>query len=155
MKIRKNDNPYQLVIYDEKYFVKFKDNKNAIYLINISKNVYDAFNKFKLEDISQMHKYERHIEHSELYEETLYRRIKNKEMSVEDIVFRKILYDNLYTSINCLSRVQRKRLIMYYFYDITLKEIAELENCSIHSIYISLVRSRQKLTKNLKFSVKN
>lgn len=66
-----------------------------------------------------------------MYEETLYHRIKNKEKSVEDIVFRKILYDNLYTSINYLSVVQRKRLIIYYFYDMKLKEIAELDTVDI------------------------
>ena len=72
-RLKSKDNPYTIG-YDEInniYTIEFKDNKNEIHNIEISKEVYDAFDKFELEDISQMHKYSRHIEHSEIYENNI------------------------------------------------------------------------------------
>lgn len=40
----------------------------------ISKKIFDSFNKFELEDISWMNEYDRHYEHSEIYESTLHER---------------------------------------------------------------------------------
>lgn len=40
----------------------------------ISKIIFDSFNKFELKDISWMNEYDRHYEHSEIYESTLHER---------------------------------------------------------------------------------
>lgn len=47
-------NPYTLDI-DEKtntYIVEFKDTKNIIHRVEVSEKVYEAFDRFELEDIS-------------------------------------------------------------------------------------------------------
>ncbi len=70
---RSKDNPYHLS-YDEErntYIVEFTDNKNITHKVEISNEVYIALDVFELEDISQIHKYRKHIEHSEVYEESL------------------------------------------------------------------------------------
>ena len=69
---KSKDNPYVLK-YDEKkqsYIVLFKDSSNNFCEVEVSELVFEAFDEFELEDISQMHESERHIEHSELYENT-------------------------------------------------------------------------------------
>ena len=57
-------NPYTLDI-DEKtntYIVEFKDTKNIIHRVEVSEKVYEAFDRFELEDISQIHKIKKYIE---------------------------------------------------------------------------------------------
>ena len=49
---------------DEKtntYIVEFKDIKNIIHRVEVSEKVYEAFDKFELEDISQINKIRKHI----------------------------------------------------------------------------------------------
>ena len=85
---KSKDNPYTLS-YNEttsSYVVEFKDNKNIIQKVEISDEVYQAFDKFELEDISQIHKYRKHIEHNEVYEENLYHRAINNSVSIAFIV---------------------------------------------------------------------
>ncbi|MDO5002741.1 MAG: sigma-70 family RNA polymerase sigma factor [bacterium] len=149
---KSNDNPYNLE-YNEvsnKYHVIFKDNKRNINKIEVSKNVFFAFDSFELEDISQMHKYERHIEQSEMFEETLYHRSINKPASVEEEVEEKLLHNDLKNALDKLSVVQKRRIRKYYFENMTLKKIAEEENCSIMSVKESIDSGISKLKKILK-----
>lgn len=54
---------YQLEKIDNKYIIKFINSKNIIQKIEVSEQLYFQFHKFELEEISQLHKFERHIEH--------------------------------------------------------------------------------------------
>ena len=61
-------NPYTLG-YDESnktYIVEFVDNMKVIHRVQVSDKIYEAFNEFELEDVSQIHKYQKHIEHNEV-----------------------------------------------------------------------------------------
>ena len=78
------DNPYTLEFKENKYYIRFKDITNNIQIVEVSEEVYKIFDKSELEDISQMHEYERHIEHSELTDITLNRRAKNKSITIEE-----------------------------------------------------------------------
>ena len=74
---------------DEKtntYIVEFKDIKNIIHRVEVSEKVYEAFDKFELEDISQINKIRKHIERNEVYKETLFHKSINASISVEDEV---------------------------------------------------------------------
>ena len=85
---KSKDNPYTLD-FDEIsniYTVEFTDNKKIIHKVEISEEVYHAFDKFELEDISQIHKYRSHIEHSEVYEDSLNNRRMDKPLSLEEEV---------------------------------------------------------------------
>ena len=146
---RSKDNPYFLGFDDdkEKYIVEFIDNKKVKRKIEISNEVYEAFNKFELDDISQIHKYQRHIEHSEIYEETLNIRAINKPVTVEDIVLNNIIIEDLTKAINSLSEVQKRRIKMYYFEELTQKEIAEKEGTSIRAVQYTLNSAISQLKK--------
>lgn len=67
-------NPYTLHTEKGKYYISFTDANNCIQKVLISKKIFDSFNKFELEDISWMNEYDRHYEHSEIYESTLHER---------------------------------------------------------------------------------
>lgn len=81
---KSKDNPYNLILLNDKYYLTFKDGRNVQQTVELSLDIFEAFNKFELEDISQMHKYDKHIEHSEVYEESLYKRALNKPMTLEE-----------------------------------------------------------------------
>ena len=107
-------NPYKLEFIKEKnkYEVKFKDFNNKQFNIETSEEIFSEFNKFELDDISQMNEYDRHIEHSQLTEETLHNRIKEKELNVEELVISKLEKEEIYKAILKLPEKQRKRIIL-------------------------------------------
>ena len=74
---------------------------------------------------------DRHYEHSELTDSSLFERAAVPAESVEETVLRKMQYESLYRAIRDLPEVQRRRLSLYYFRGLTYAQIAELEDASI------------------------
>lgn len=149
---KSKDNPYTLDFneIEEIYIVSFKDNKNVIHKVTVSDKVFDVFDKFELEDISQMHEYERHIEHSEVYEETLNRRILDKPISLEEEVEKNLLNEKLRQVISTLPELQKQRLIKYYFENKTFEEIAKEESCTKRAVKFSVDIALEKISKKIK-----
>lgn len=142
---RSKDNPYILKTNNNKYYVIL--NKKEI---EINETIFNEMDKFELEDISQMHKYDRHIEHSELYDETLNKRAFNKQTSIEEIVETKLQNERLYNAINKLSDTKKRRIMLYFFKELTQREIALKEGTSIRAIQYTLNAALEELQKNLK-----
>lgn len=147
------DNPYELSIIDSKYIVKFKDNKKEIHYVEVNTQIYEIFDKFELRDLSELNEYDNHIEHSELYDETLERRIIHKQELIEDVIIKKVTFEKLHNAIQQLSEIEKRRIKMYYFEDKTLEEIAKIENTSHQAISKSLQNSIKKLKNLLKFKI--
>ncbi len=150
---KSKDNPYTLGFDDEKqvYTVEFVDNKKVVHKVEISEKVYQAFDKFELEDISQIHKFRRHIEHSEIFEETLNNRMVDKPITIEEEVEDKLLMEELKQAINQLSDTQKRRIKLYYFEDMTVEDIAALEGTTHQAVSKSIrkaVEEIKKITKN-------
>ena len=133
------NNPYSFkkMDIDDKYIISFTNNNNEIEL-EISKELYSVFNNFELSDLSIMNEFDRHIEHSKLNENTLNKRIFNVERGVEDIVINKIEKQKLHIAIDSLPLKQKNRIQKYFFENLTQKEIAKIENCSIRAIQYSI-----------------
>lgn len=149
---KSKDNPYTLD-FDEvnnTYTVEFVDNKKVIHKVEISEEVYQAFDKFELEDISQIHKYRKHIEHSEVYEETLNNKMIDKPITIEDEVEQKLLLEDIKEAFNVLTDTQKRRFKMYYFDDMNFKKIASEEGCDESSVRESIYKGIEKIQKKLK-----
>ena len=145
-------NPYTLEVKENNcYILQFKDSRNVLQEISITKEVYDAFDSFELEDISQIHKIRKHIEYNEVYEESLYHRSSAETVSLEDEVESKILSEEIKSAINELSEIQKRRLIKYYFYNMTYEEIASEENCTKRAVKFSIDIGIEKISKKIKF----
>ena len=149
---KSKDNPYTLGYDEEKqtYTVEFVDNKKVIHRVEISNKVYEAFNKFELEDISQIHKYRKHIEHNEIFDNKLEERMLIKPISIEEKIESKILIEEIRTAINSLPDIQKRRLKKYYFEDMSLEQIANKENCSKVAVKYSIDIALQKISKKFK-----
>ena len=112
---RKKDkhNPYTLMIVEGRYYLSFKDGRGVMQNIEIEKVLYDLFNRFELEDISYLNRVSRHIEHSELTENSLNDRVFYKEESLEETVSRCIEYELLHKAsliAKCSIQSRQKRI---------------------------------------------
>lgn len=65
--------------------------------------------------------------------------------SVEEIVYQAIEREQLHQAIDRLPKAQRRRLLLYYFYDFTYEKIAEIEGCSVHSVFVAIERAKEKI----------
>lgn len=149
---RKRDkyNPYTIYEKDGHAFLSFKDGQGKSHTLEISRELYEAFNLFELEDVKYLNVLSRHIEHSEVCEITLNMRALNQPENVEDIVLKKLQEEALHKAIRRLPEKQKRRLILYYFEELTYEQIAELEGCSKVAVKYMIDKAVKILKKILK-----
>lgn len=154
---KSKDNPYVLSYNQDKnvYMVSFQDNKKNNHTVEISKCIYDEFNKFELQDLSYLNEYDNHIEHSEIYEENLNRRARNKQKSIVEIIEQVLLKEQLKNAIEQLPDIQKRRLIKYYFEGKTYEEIAREEKCTKRAVKFSVDIAIEKIRKIFKIDYTN
>lgn len=143
-------NPYTLCSEKGRYYVSFIDSNNKFQKIEISQEVFESFNKFELEDISQMNEYDRHLEHSEVDENTLYQKSVSSEQPLEEYFDKAQDAENLHMAISKLPDVQKRRLKKYYFEDKTFDKIALEEGCTYQCVQRSVYRAVEKIKNILK-----
>ena len=148
---RDKDNPYTIFTTGidtatPHYYLTFVDSSNVERCVEIDKPLFDAFDRFELEDISFMHKVDKHYERTEQTEASLNKRAIKPQESVEEIVSQRMEVDKLHQAIARLPEKQRRRLVLYYFGEFTYEQIAEMEGCTISPVK----RSIEKAIENLK-----
>lgn len=146
------DNPYTLEICEERnnYKVYFKDGKGVNQCVEISEDVFKALDRFELDDLSELNEYDNHIEHSEVYEHTLNKRAVNKQRAVDDEVEMNVLTELMKDAIDELPDVQKRRLKMYYFDNMSFEQIARVEKCTKRAVKFSVDIAIEKISKKLK-----
>ena len=140
-------NPYNIYEKDKHYYISFKDGQGVLHDLEISSELYDAFDSFELDDLVYLNVVDRHIEQSEVWEATLNVRAVKKPESMEEVVFRRLQTEKLHKAINELPEKQKKRLILHYFQELTYVEIAEREQCSTRAVEYSIHGAIQSLKK--------
>ncbi|MBQ9024429.1 MAG: sigma-70 family RNA polymerase sigma factor [Bacilli bacterium] len=146
-----NDNPYTLLIEDNKYYIIFKDNKNVLHKENVNKEVFDVFDESEKKDNSFLKEFSIHIEHSQLSDINLYKRMKNKVDSIEEQILNNSFKKELKDIINQLPEIQKRRLIKYFFDNKTYEQIAKEEKCSKVAIKYSIDSAIKNFSK--KFNI--
>ena len=106
--------------------------------MEIDKTLFDAFNGFELDDLSFLNETDRHYEHSELSEASLHKRMPEQGESIEDTILRQLENETLCLAIDALPEIQRRRLTMYYFGELTYEQIAEMEGCTKRAVKFSV-----------------
>lgn len=134
----------------DKYFVSFTDGDGEFQRVEINLDIYSALFELNKRDRNLTRSDERNIEHSELTDETLIRRAFEKPKGIEEILLEKEMKKLFWQAIGELPEIQRKRLLLYYDYGFTLKEIAIMENCSIPAIKYSIDIAKKKLEQKIK-----
>ena len=146
---RKKDkaNPYTLSIENNTYYISFTDGQGIFYKMEISMELYAAFNCFELDDISHMNEASRHLTEADAGEEPLGHKIADPSEPVEDHVYRRIMYQELHKAIAQLPVTQRRRLLLYYFGGYTYEQIAQMEGCKYPAIIKSVSAAEKKIKK--------
>ena len=146
------DNPYTLESIEEKkiYKVAFSDVTGKKYELDINEEVYKILDKFELEDLKELNEFDRHTDHLEQNDESLYKLSLSKQEKIDDYIIRKSTYEELMIAINKLPETQKRRIKMYYFQEMTLKEIGDLEQCSKVAVKHSIDDGIDNLKKFLK-----
>ena len=109
--------------------------------------MFNAFDRFELDDISELHKIDKHIDMRELDENKNY---ENDTESIDDYIIRKSTYEELHKAINKLTDTQKRRIKYYYFDDMKFSDIARVEECDESSVRESIYAGIEKLKKILK-----
>ena len=144
-------NPYTIFKTDEgNYGLAFRDGQNELCFADISEEIYELFDTFEREDLSYLNEVQRHYEFSDIWDENLPKRAIKKQESLEETVFKDITAEELHRAIQKLPELQKRRVVMYYFGDMTYEEIARMENCTQQAVTKSVHAAIKKLKKTLK-----
>lgn len=142
-------NPYTLTEKEDKQFLSFRDGQGVLRELQITKELFEVLNRFELDDLSILNEWDRHYEHSELTEISLYNRAVMLPESVEESVFRSLCYEALHKAIQKLPETQRRRLVLYYFEGLTYAQIAEKEGCTFQAVGKTIAAAEKRLKKFL------
>ena len=151
---RDRDNPYEIFTTDANtanphYYLTFTDGSGIKQCVEIDKTLFEVFDRFELDDVSFMNEVDRHYEQSEQTEQSLNKRAAHPQESVEEAVFQKVEAEALRQAIAKLPEKQRRRLILYYFCDLTYEQIAEMERCKYQTVQDTIYAALKNLKKFL------
>lgn len=152
---RKKDkyNPYTLSIENNIYYLSFTDGQGIFQKIEINGELYNAFNRFELDDISWINEQNRHLTEMSISKELLGYRIADFSESIDDCVNRNMIYQKLHEAIAKLPDIQRRRIQMYYFKGFTYEQIAQIEGCTHPAIVKSIKAAERNIFTLLRKSV--
>ena len=130
-----------------RYYIRFNDSSHIEHCFEISKELFNLLDSIELDDLSFLNEWDRHLEQSKQTEASLEAISIFHQETVEDTVFRHIESEMLHKAIATLPEVQRRRLLLYYFGNMTYREIAELEGCK-HPAVMKSVKAAIETLKN-------
>ena len=144
-------NPYTIgTTEDGRRWLTFSDGQGNRHHFEISAAVFALFDSFELDDLSYLNEVDRHYEHSELTEASLYDRAVNRPATVEESALQSMEYAQLHRAISVLPEIQKRRLILYYFQGLTYEQIAGMEGCTKRAVKFSVDIAVEKLKKFFK-----
>ena len=133
-----NPNPYFLRIEAiggiTHYFVSFVDGQALSHETEVSRPVYLEFLRFVKAERRLRRWDERHIEQSDLTDETIYRRALLPSKSAEEAAFDSMRNKDLRLAIQLLPEPQRRRFVLYHEFGFTYQQIADMEGCSFQAV---------------------
>ena len=113
--------------------------------VEVTDELIECFDDFRKTRNNQKKSDERHIDFRGVEYAENEAIIVHSKKSIEEIIFEDEKKEQIHLALSSLTEIQRRRVILYYFDELTLFEIAEFEN-----VYISAVeRSIKKAEKNI------
>jgi RNA polymerase sigma-70 factor (ECF subfamily) len=145
------ENAYTLRIEESegipRHFVSFRDGEGIHRETEISRPVYNEFLKLVKVERNLRRWDERHVEQSELTDETLNRRALNPPKSLEETLISDERGERLRLAVRQLPEIQRRRFVLYHEYVLTYEQIAEMEGC-VFQVVAKSVKAAEKKIKN-------
>jgi RNA polymerase sigma-70 factor (ECF subfamily) len=148
------DNPYtlreEIVGGIPRYYVSFADGEGIHRETEVSRPVYREFERFIKIERNLTRWNERHIEQSELTDESLNARIAKPQKSLEDAVFDSERDERMRRAIRRLPGIQRRRFVLHHEFGLTYGQIAEMEGCTKMAVKFSVDLVKTKIREEIK-----
>ena len=132
------------------YFISFKDGQAILRETEVSRPVYLEFCRFVKRERNLRRSDERHIEQSDLTDETLYNRATSPPKPVDETVFDSMRDERLRQAIAELPETQRRRFVLHHEFGLTYEQIASMEGCKKQSANESVMLAEKKIRDKLK-----
>ena len=132
---------------DEKYYISFIDSAEQDCRIEIDKEIFDIYMKSKKAYVKIKNEMSRHIEHSNLTDEEIYKRTYNPEESVEETVIKNIEREKVNQAMQNLTETQYRRIDLHIVNEITIRDLAKIEKVQKKQIEKSLQLGLKKIKK--------
>jgi RNA polymerase sigma-70 factor (ECF subfamily) len=147
------ENPYTLRTESGEgimhYFVSFTDGEGIHRETEVSRPVYREFERFVKVERNLRRSDERHIEQSELTDETLNRRASRPAKSAEETVFDMLRNERLRQVVAELPETQRRRFVLYHEFGFTYEQIADVEGCTKVAVKYAVDKAKAAIAKKL------
>lgn len=133
----------------ERYYVSFVNTNKEFIETEVPQDTFLALQEFnrKRESISRSDR--RHIERSEQTEISLNVKNITEQLSMDETTIRNVRNKDVYQAICKLTKIQQRRVRMYFFEGQKLREIAVYESCSPQAVHKSIKRGLIKLQATL------
>lgn len=160
---RNKDNPYHLFSdEDNNIYIVTITNENGEIRVSVTKELFELLDELEKDEAKIIQQDKRHLiqalkytisedneqlEQDEILEIILYRKAKEKPISLEDKVMKKIENEKLNQAINSLSEKQRRRILLYFKHNLSLSQIAKIEGCNKMAVKFSIDKALEELRK--------
>lgn len=148
---RDKGNPYEIFTVgietdSPHYYISFTDSQGVHVCMEINRSLFELFDRFELDDLSYLNEFDRHRVYDEISDDILFHHSSSAAGNVED----RFKFDHLHEAIGKLPRTQKRRLMLYYFSDYSMEEIARIEGCTQSSVSRTITKAEKNLIKFLK-----
>lgn len=149
------DNPYTIYSIGKdtdhpRYYVEFDDGEGIHRCVEITEEQFRDFDANELADVSHLNEIDRHYTKSKLSEVSLHQRSAEPMDPLQEIIEAAEDKERLHKAISMLPPVPQRRILMYYFEEMTYEEIADMEDCSFQAVEKTLRKARNAIMNFLK-----
>ena len=123
---------------EDKYYISFLDSAKQNCRIEIEKEIFDAYINSKKSYTKIKNETSRYLEHLKFTEEGIYNRAFYKVESTEDQFINNEEREKVNKAMDSLTDTQRRRIELHFINELTIRDIAKLENVQKSQIQKSL-----------------
>jgi len=125
--------------------ITYKTANGSRICVEVSTSVKELLEQSDRQIRSQRRQDRRHLDYVDYIDGLTDTAMMNPQEDIADLLIRMESYKQLYTTINQLSEVQRRRLTLYFVGNLTHRQIAEIEGVNQAAIGHSIKRALDQL----------
>jgi len=157
--MQKNEHPYTARIEKKdgikRYYISFTDGNGKWQKYEVERCVLVDMELCRKNEKRQCNFFDRHVEHSELTEESLQQRTAKPPVSLEESVITQDRENAMRKAVAELPEIQQRRFLLYHEGSMTYEQIAERENCSLVAVFHSVDKAKASIRKKLNIFIFN
>jgi RNA polymerase sigma-70 factor (ECF subfamily) len=115
--------------------------------VEVTDELIECFEDFRKKKNNQSKSDKRHIDYKSVENAENEAIIIYSKKSIEEIIFEDERKEQTHLALSSLTVIQRRRVMLYYFDDLTLEAIAKLENVHVTKIHKSIKQAEKNIAK--------